>query len=186
MARNGRMVPPCITACHLHRLSVTTHLPTSSPSPLLVISQKAAGKACCTTSERQWLTHMVAIGYADALRLIRPGVPGLYTWWPLVTAGRAKNEGWRLDYFLVSPDLRGNVRSCDVIDKQMGSDHCPISLVLDRRPKLGPRPKTPHPLSSRAMPVRGSCGHFVGLGHHGWTWDWALGLGLGARTGTGH
>jgi exodeoxyribonuclease-3 len=48
----------------------------------------------------------------------------------MVTRARERNVGWRLDYFLVSPDLADRIVSADIHDEIMGSDHCPVSLVL--------------------------------------------------------
>jgi exodeoxyribonuclease-3 len=54
-----------------------------------------------------------------------------YTWWDMVSRAREHNVGWRLDYFMVSPNLKDRVISADIHDEVMGSDHCPVSLVLD-------------------------------------------------------
>jgi len=53
-----------------------------------------------------------------------------YSWWDMVTRARERNVGWRLDYFLVSPDLKDRIIAADIHEDVFGSDHCPVSLVL--------------------------------------------------------
>ena len=53
-----------------------------------------------------------------------------YTWWSYRGGARVKNVGWRIDYFLVSADLRERVVAAEIFDDVMGSDHCPIMLEL--------------------------------------------------------
>ena len=80
--------------------------------------------------ERLGLGEFFEVGLVDTFRLLLP-VTVKYTWWDMVTRGRERNVGWRLDYFMVSPDLKERVLAADIYDEVMGSDHCPISLVLD-------------------------------------------------------
>ncbi|HET9854395.1 MAG TPA: endonuclease/exonuclease/phosphatase family protein, partial [Methylomirabilota bacterium] len=56
--------------------------------------------------------------------------PGHYTWWDLKKGSRARNLGWRIDYFFVSDELRGCVRAATILPHVLGSDHCPITLTL--------------------------------------------------------
>jgi exodeoxyribonuclease-3 len=81
--------------------------------------------------ERDWLTRLLARGYIDTFRLFC-GEPGHYTWWDLKSGARARNIGWRIDYFLVSEELKDRVRESRILPEVMGSDHCPITLVLSR------------------------------------------------------
>jgi exodeoxyribonuclease-3 len=53
-----------------------------------------------------------------------------YTWWTFITNARARNIGWRLDYFMVSQALSGLVEDVIIHDEVPGSDHCPVTLVL--------------------------------------------------------
>jgi exodeoxyribonuclease-3 len=53
-----------------------------------------------------------------------------YTWWTYITNARARNVGWRLDYFMISPNLLSRVVDVQIHDDVMGSDHCPVSLIL--------------------------------------------------------
>lgn len=69
-------------------------------------------------------------GLIDTYRLLHPAEVK-YTWWDMVTRARERNVGWRLDYFLISPDLRDAVAAADIHTEVLGSDHCPVSLTLD-------------------------------------------------------
>jgi exodeoxyribonuclease-3 len=80
--------------------------------------------------EREGLGEFFTIGLVDTFRFLHPEAVK-YTWWDMVSRARERNVGWRLDYFMVSPDLKERVLAADIHDEVMGSDHCPISLVLD-------------------------------------------------------
>jgi exodeoxyribonuclease-3 len=79
--------------------------------------------------ERLGLGEFFQTGLIDTFRLLHPDTVK-YSWWDMVTRARERNVGWRLDYFMVSPDLKDHLVSADIHDEVMGSDHCPISLVL--------------------------------------------------------
>ncbi len=80
--------------------------------------------------ERAALGEFFDAGLIDTFRHLHPEAVK-YTWWDMVTRARARNVGWRLDYFLVSPDLKDQIRAADIHDAVLGSDHCPISLDLE-------------------------------------------------------
>jgi len=80
--------------------------------------------------ERAWLDKFLAHGLVDAFRAFHPE-PEQYTWWSYRTRARARNVGWRLDYFLVSEGLMPRVQDCSIMADVMGSDHCPIALDLE-------------------------------------------------------
>ncbi len=80
--------------------------------------------------ERVGLGEFFTAGLVDTFRLLHPDTVK-YTWWDMVTRARERNVGWRLDYFMVSPDLKDHILAADIHDEVMGSDHCPVSLVLD-------------------------------------------------------
>jgi exodeoxyribonuclease-3 len=82
--------------------------------------------------ERAWVSRLVEHGYVDVFRSLHPGEPGLYTWWSNRKGVRERNVGWRIDYFFVSEDLMDRVTDARIHPDVMGSDHCPISLVLER------------------------------------------------------
>ncbi len=80
--------------------------------------------------ERLGLGEFFNAGLIDTFRLLHPDTVK-YTWWDMVTRARERNVGWRLDYFMVSPDLKDRVLAADIHDDVTGSDHCPISLSLE-------------------------------------------------------
>jgi len=77
--------------------------------------------------ERAWMDEVVHAGYVDTFRLFN-SEPGQYTWWSYRFNARAKNIGWRIDYFLVDPGSRDRVIDAAIHDDITGSDHCPVSL----------------------------------------------------------
>jgi exodeoxyribonuclease-3 len=80
--------------------------------------------------ERAWMDHFIdQTGYVDAFRNFTPD-PGHYTWWSYRPGVREKNIGWRLDYFVVNPELKGRLKLCEIQPHVRGSDHCPVSLRL--------------------------------------------------------
>ena len=81
--------------------------------------------------ERDWMDKVVAQGYIDSYRHLNPDKVGAYSWWSMRSGARAKNVGWRLDYFFISSDLLDNMSNAEIHADVMGSDHCPISLTLD-------------------------------------------------------
>jgi exodeoxyribonuclease-3 len=89
-----------------------------------------AGKKGFTDEERQGFQNFVDAGFVDTFRLFHEG-NGFYTWWSHFANARARNVGWRIDYFMVSQSLTSRVTAADIHPDIMGSDHCPISLTLD-------------------------------------------------------
>ena len=81
--------------------------------------------------ERDWIDKVVEQGYIDIYRQRNPDEEGAYSWWSMRGGARAKNVGWRIDYFFISPDLLERVVAAEIHADVMGSDHCPISLTLD-------------------------------------------------------
>jgi len=80
--------------------------------------------------ERAGLGEFFQAGLIDSFRTLHPDTVK-YSWWDMVTRARERGVGWRLDYFMVSPDLKDRILSADIHDEVMGSDHCPVSLILD-------------------------------------------------------
>jgi exodeoxyribonuclease-3 len=80
--------------------------------------------------ERDWLDRFVAAGWVDTFRLFRPE-GGHYSWWAPWRNARARNIGWRIDYFFVSEELRHRVVRAWIEPEVQGSDHCPVGLELD-------------------------------------------------------
>jgi len=82
-----------------------------------------------TDEERANFSTLLASGFVDTLREFEKG-PGQYTWWSLMANCRARNIGWRVDYFVASERLRPSLKRAYVLPKVLGSDHCPIGLEL--------------------------------------------------------
>jgi exodeoxyribonuclease III len=80
--------------------------------------------------ERAWIDIYLQHNLVDAYRSLYPGRIQ-YTWWTFITNARARNIGWRLDYFLVSKPLMDRVKDVIIHDEVPGSDHCPVSLHID-------------------------------------------------------
>jgi exodeoxyribonuclease-3 len=79
--------------------------------------------------ECAWITKILNLGYIDIFRKFH-SEPGLYTFWDMRTHAREFNNGWRIDYFLVSDDIADNVTAANIHADVYGSDHCPISIDL--------------------------------------------------------
>lgn len=83
-----------------------------------------------TKEEREGLDKVVDAGFVDTFRMFTKG-NGHYTWWTHFSNARARNIGWRIDYFFVSKALTAKVREARIHPDVHGSDHCPISLEID-------------------------------------------------------
>ena len=79
--------------------------------------------------ERAKMTQLLGAGFIDSWRFLHPEEVK-YSWWSYRMAARERNVGWRIDYFLVSENLRDRIVSADIHDGITGSDHCPVELVL--------------------------------------------------------
>jgi len=82
-----------------------------------------------TQREIDGFQHLLDTGFTDTFRMVHPDEVK-YTYWNYVTNGRAKNIGWRIDYFLVSNQLKSQVQDAVVYDQYHGSDHCPVGLTI--------------------------------------------------------
>lgn len=81
--------------------------------------------------ERDWMDKFVAAGYVDTFRHIHGDKPDYYSWWSYRANARTNNVGWRIDYFFVSEDLKDSIKDAYILDKVMGSDHCPVGLEIE-------------------------------------------------------
>ena len=88
------------------------------------------GKKGFTDEEREGFQAFLDAGFVDTLRMFKEG-NGYYTWWSHFANARARNVGWRIDYFLVSAALKSAVTGAAIHPNVMGSDHCPVSITLD-------------------------------------------------------
>ncbi len=84
-----------------------------------------------TDEEREKMTTLLDSGFIDTYRYFYPDREGVYSWWSYMFHSREKNAGWRIDYFLASRELEGNLKSADIHTEVMGSDHCPVELSID-------------------------------------------------------
>lgn len=80
--------------------------------------------------ERDFLDYFTNLGYIDSFRHLNPDLANQYTWWSYKTQARAKNIGWRIDYFFISQELLPNLAEAKIESQIFGSDHCPVSLTL--------------------------------------------------------
>lgn len=81
--------------------------------------------------ERAWVDRVIDAGFVDVWRERNPSVTDVYSWWHMVTRGRERNVGWRIDYFFLDKHDMALVGDVRYLNDQMGSDHCPILLDLD-------------------------------------------------------
>ncbi len=83
-----------------------------------------------TPQERGKMTELLNAGFVDSFRYLHPGETGRYSWWSYRFSARANNAGWRIDYFLVSEDMKDRIAAADICADILGSDHCPVVLEL--------------------------------------------------------
>lgn len=88
------------------------------------------GKKGFTDEEREGFQNFLDAGFVDTFRIFTKG-NGHYSWWSHFANSRARNVGWRIDYFLISESLKDKVKEAKIHADVMGSDHCPISITLD-------------------------------------------------------
>ena len=80
--------------------------------------------------ERGKMTQLLSSGFLDSFRTLYPDKTDAYSWWSYRAQSRARNVGWRIDYFIVSERLRSRIENADILPEVMGSDHCPVMLEL--------------------------------------------------------
>ncbi len=83
-----------------------------------------------TDEERAKMTELLEAGFTDSFRHLYPDKEGIYTWWSYMFKAREKNAGWRIDYFVVSNRLADRISDSLIYTDIMGSDHCPVGLIL--------------------------------------------------------
>lgn len=87
-----------------------------------------------TDAERQGMTNYLKNGFFDTFRFLHP-TDIRYTWWSHWGHARENNVGWRIDYFLISENLKNSLKSAEIYESILGSDHCPISITLSFDPE---------------------------------------------------
>lgn len=80
--------------------------------------------------ERAWIDRIVARGYVDTFRAFNPD-PDQYSWWSFRSGARRRNVGWRIDYLFANKEFMPKVKEAMICQHIMGSDHCPVGLVLE-------------------------------------------------------
>ena len=89
------------------------------------------GNAGFSDQERDCFRRLLDNGFTDTFRFLYPDVTGVYSWWSYRFNARANNAGWRIDYFLVSDIIKDRILDAQIHSNTTGSDHCPVSLLLD-------------------------------------------------------
>ena len=83
-----------------------------------------------TDEERGKMTQFLSRGFLDSFRYLYPDKTNIYSWWSYMFHARDNNAGWRIDYFLVSEKLKAKIKDAEIYTDVLGSDHCPIGLIL--------------------------------------------------------
>ena len=81
--------------------------------------------------ERTWMDQFMILGFVDCYRHLHPDDKNMYSWWSYKDQARLKNNGWRIDYICATKNLIKNLKSCEILMGQMGSDHCPVVAVFE-------------------------------------------------------
>lgn len=89
------------------------------------------GAAGFSDEERAKMTELLGSGFTDTFRMKYPTTEGAYSWWSYRYGARARNAGWRIDYFIVSDRLASRVKDSLILNHVYGSDHCPVCLLLE-------------------------------------------------------
>ncbi len=84
-----------------------------------------------TDEEREKMTTLLGSGFVDTFRYLYPERLHAYSWWSYFGKARAKNVGWRIDYFITSEDIKENIKEAEILPDILGSDHCPVTLDLN-------------------------------------------------------
>ena len=83
-----------------------------------------------TDEERASFDKVLESGFIDTFRYFYPDAEGRYSWWSYRFKAREKNAGWRIDYFITSPQLKDKLEGAEIHSEIMGSDHCPVELQI--------------------------------------------------------
>lgn len=84
-----------------------------------------------TDEEREKMTKLLEAGFTDSFRYLYPEKLDQYTWWSYMGRAREKNIGWRIDYFIVSNDIKNKIKEALIYPEVFGSDHCPVGLKIE-------------------------------------------------------
>ena len=89
------------------------------------------GNAGFTDEERTKMTELLNAGFVDTFRYLYPDKTDAYSWWSYMGRAREKNVGWRIDYFIVSENIKDKIKDAVIYPEVMGSDHCPVGLIIE-------------------------------------------------------
>ena len=84
-----------------------------------------------TDQEREKFTALLDSGFIDTFRHLHPDTTDAYSWWSYRFQARAKNAGWRIDYFVTSQRIAQSINDASILSDIMGSDHCPVQLIIE-------------------------------------------------------
>ncbi|MBO4293153.1 MAG: exodeoxyribonuclease III [Clostridia bacterium] len=84
-----------------------------------------------TDEEREKMTKLLESGFTDSFRYLYPELENQYSWWSYMGHAREKNVGWRIDYFIVSNDIKEKIQEAQIFPEIYGSDHCPVGVTID-------------------------------------------------------
>ena len=84
-----------------------------------------------TDEEREKMTALLDSGFIDTFRYFYPDLKDAYSWWSYMFHAREKNAGWRIDYFLTSERFKEHLKDAKIYNEIMGSDHCPVGLMIE-------------------------------------------------------
>jgi len=84
-----------------------------------------------TDKERNKMTELLKAGFVDTFRYLYPDKTDAYSWWSYMGHAREKNVGWRIDYFIVTNDIKEKIEEANIYPEVMGSDHCPVGLNIN-------------------------------------------------------
>jgi exodeoxyribonuclease-3 len=79
--------------------------------------------------ERAWIDTFIDHGYVDIFRKFNKE-PNQYSWWDMKTGARARNVGWRIDYFFVNKEFITYIKNASILPQVLGSDHCPVGIEI--------------------------------------------------------
>ena len=118
-----------ITAEYSDYYVVTCYTP-NSQRELTRLSYRMEWEDAFTSQEREKFTNILNSGFIDTYRYLNPDTVGAYSWWSYRFHARENNNGWRIDYFCMSKSLESRLVDAQIHTKVMGSDHCPVELVI--------------------------------------------------------
>ena len=121
-----------VSHLNLHKPSIVVGDFNVAPEPIdLSNPVQNKGSAGFTLEERKWFKDLLSRGMVDSFRYLYPKAEQQYTWWSNRANSRNRNIGWRIDHILVDERLKGGIQEVKHMKEVMGSDHCPIQLVLN-------------------------------------------------------